>query len=570
MIRAIGLLLLVALLAGCIANSSSSGSDDNDNPPPAQGIEIAPAEATVAAGATQQFTATADDGSDVTWQVNGVPGGNGELGTISAAGLYTAPPLPPPGGSVTIKAISRADTSLTGRASARIRYSNASLHGAYVFSWRGTVAGGPFGAIGRFEADGDGGIDAGNEDANLPDGVVLNVPFNGSYEIDADGTGQAVFVSSRGSVELRFVIGAGGRAEVIRVDAGAAAAGAIVPQTDASLQTIAGDYVFRLDGTGETGVRAGVVGRFTADDDGAVGAGIEDRNTGGAVARAVEFTGAYDLGDDGHGSLTLTSALGVSHYAFYAVSAEEMYLLRIDRANPLTGSALAQADADFADGDLSGDYVFYLLGDDGLNTIATAGLFNAGGDGNIGDAIFDRNDRGTVQQENAFTGVYAIDDSGRGAATFFSSGGRTELAFYMQSADHAVVLEADSAAVRSGEFIAQPGDDFTTAALDGAFTLASAGVENPLVGRLVFNGDGDIDDGVEVESAAGGTPQAIALDGSYTMEAAGRGALTLLTEGGGQQDYIIYVIDPARVLLLGGGPGAIPLAWLRQQWPPAE
>ncbi|HET6655499.1 MAG TPA: hypothetical protein VFH57_04570 [Gammaproteobacteria bacterium] len=569
MIRAIGSLLLVAVLAGCVANSSSPGNDDGDNPPPAQGVTVTPAEATVAAGATRQFTATADDGSDITWLVNGVGGGNSTLGTISSTGLYTAPALPPAGGTVTIKAVSEADASLTGSATVTLIWSNASLDGAYVFAWRGTVPGGPFGAIGRFIADGNGGIDAGREDVNLPDGVVLDAPFNGSYEVAADGTGQAVLVTSRGSIELRFVIGADGRARVIRVDNGASAAGTIVPQA-APIAALSDDYVFRIGGTTGAGVRVATAGRFTADADGDIGAGIEDRNHGGAVAHAVEFTGAYELDDDGHGSLALSSALGVSHYTFYAVSGDELLLLRSDPANPLTGSALIQADADFADSDLADDYVFYLLGDDGVNLVATAGLFNADGNGSIGDGIYDRNGGGTVQQANAFTGVYTIDDDGRGIATFFAAGGRTELAFYMQSPDHALVIETDAAAVRSGEFVAQPGDDFSTATLDGSFVFANVGVDNPLVGRLALNGDGDIKDGVEVMNAASGTPQAIALDGSYTMEAAGRGELVLLTEGGGRQDYIIYVIDPTRALLLGAGPGALPLAWLRQQWPAAQ
>ena len=55
-------------------------------------ITISPASATVAAGGTQQFTATVENASNtaVTWQVNGVTGGNATVGTISSSGLYTA------------------------------------------------------------------------------------------------------------------------------------------------------------------------------------------------------------------------------------------------------------------------------------------------------------------------------------------------------------------------------------------------------------------------------------------------------------------------------------------------
>ena len=38
---------------------------------------------------TQQFTATVPGGGAATWTVDGIAGGNGTVGTISSAGLYT-------------------------------------------------------------------------------------------------------------------------------------------------------------------------------------------------------------------------------------------------------------------------------------------------------------------------------------------------------------------------------------------------------------------------------------------------------------------------------------------------
>ena len=64
---------------------------------------------------TQQFTATITGATDtaVTWAVNGVAGGNSTVGTISAAGLYTAPQVPPTPNTVTITATSVAYTSIS-------------------------------------------------------------------------------------------------------------------------------------------------------------------------------------------------------------------------------------------------------------------------------------------------------------------------------------------------------------------------------------------------------------------------------------------------------------------------
>jgi hypothetical protein len=76
-------------------------------------VTLTPATAQVAAGRDQQFTASVANTSNtaVTWQVNGVSGGSAAAGTISATGKYTAPAQVPSPATITIKAISQADTS---------------------------------------------------------------------------------------------------------------------------------------------------------------------------------------------------------------------------------------------------------------------------------------------------------------------------------------------------------------------------------------------------------------------------------------------------------------------------
>jgi hypothetical protein len=72
---------------------------------------------------TQQFTATVQGSTDptVTWEVNGEPGGDPTIGTISAnnlGGLYTAPAVPPlPNPIVVIGAVPQADPTKIGTAS---------------------------------------------------------------------------------------------------------------------------------------------------------------------------------------------------------------------------------------------------------------------------------------------------------------------------------------------------------------------------------------------------------------------------------------------------------------------
>ena len=73
-------------------------------PPPS--ITISPRSATISVSSTVQFTATVTGlpNSRVTWEANGVNGGNSTVGTISTTGLYKSPATVP-SGSITITAL---------------------------------------------------------------------------------------------------------------------------------------------------------------------------------------------------------------------------------------------------------------------------------------------------------------------------------------------------------------------------------------------------------------------------------------------------------------------------------
>ncbi len=78
-------------------------------PPPNVTVTIQPTSATLFLGQTQQFqaTVTGDSNMNVTWEVSGITGGSSTVGTISASGLYTAPPILPSPASVTVTAVSQ-------------------------------------------------------------------------------------------------------------------------------------------------------------------------------------------------------------------------------------------------------------------------------------------------------------------------------------------------------------------------------------------------------------------------------------------------------------------------------
>jgi hypothetical protein len=107
------LLVTVIVLANCAGTVSSSNP-----PPPNVTVSIQPTSASLSLGQTEQFqaTVTGTSNTSVTWEVDGVSGGSAVTGTISTSGLYTAPAVMPASSSVTVAAVSQADSQASASA----------------------------------------------------------------------------------------------------------------------------------------------------------------------------------------------------------------------------------------------------------------------------------------------------------------------------------------------------------------------------------------------------------------------------------------------------------------------
>jgi hypothetical protein len=101
----------VTLTAYSNASNTSSSSVTILVTSSAISVWVAPTGATVSTDQSEQFAAIVSGTSNtaVTWQVNGITGGNATVGTISTAGLYTAPAAVPSGGTVAVTATSQAN-----------------------------------------------------------------------------------------------------------------------------------------------------------------------------------------------------------------------------------------------------------------------------------------------------------------------------------------------------------------------------------------------------------------------------------------------------------------------------
>src|ERR1700737_1457423 len=117
---------IVFIAWGCANVSSSFVANQT-----AQGIMISvtPANTSVPVSGTKRFTASVANTSNlaVTWQVNGVTGGETTHGTIDTTGLYTAPAAVPSPAAVTIAAISQAQPTKMATAQAVISTAPAAV-----------------------------------------------------------------------------------------------------------------------------------------------------------------------------------------------------------------------------------------------------------------------------------------------------------------------------------------------------------------------------------------------------------------------------------------------------------
>jgi HYDIN/CFA65/VesB family protein len=124
--------------------------------PPATSVSVSlsPTSASLQVGQSQQFSATVSGTTNtaVNWLVNGSLGGNSTVGTISSAGLYTAPSSVP-ANPVTVTAQSASNSTSSANAAVTITptvhivdlswtASTSAVAGYNIY--RGTVSGGPY------------------------------------------------------------------------------------------------------------------------------------------------------------------------------------------------------------------------------------------------------------------------------------------------------------------------------------------------------------------------------------------------------------------------------------------
>jgi hypothetical protein len=560
--------ILAALASLVVLTMSACGGGGNPPPPNNPMVTVSPATANVQEASQQQFTATVTNTNDtaVTWQVNGVTGGNATVGTITSAGLYTAPAAIPIPASVTITAFITDVPGISGTAIATItsvQFGLSSLKGNYVFSLSGVdSSGNSFYAVGAVTADGNGNITGGEEDLNdVTSGYLNATSITGSYTLGTDGRGVLSLNNSIGQFQFAFAMQALDNAVLNESDGSVVAATGNLETQGASVAAPNGNYAFGFSGSGLGCGAINSAGIFALSSGNILGP--QDLNCGGSIIQAQNMSGTYATTVDGLGRGTGSfrgSSRGSSNIIYYVVSPNRFRFLCPDPATFFLGTADLQTQSSFAASDFNGSYVINTSANTSAGVSYTLIQINASG-GNVSSGYYDVNDTGNVGQAS-LSGAYSLSSNGYVKGTWNVNSVGLPFGLYLSSPASGYYVDERTSAVGGGNISAQTGSVTSNSAWAGSYAtkqfgyfltngVINSGNASAISGQLSADGNGVLAGTLDINDPSGILPPQT-LQGSYTVgtTAPGRFTAQITTPQEGTRNYVGYILDSGRVLLL--------------------
>jgi hypothetical protein len=552
----------VTVTATSQADPSKSASATVTVLPPVA-VSVSPSSAKVVIGAKQQFTAsvTGTTNTAVKWSLSGAGCSGPTCGTITVAGLYTAPATIPNPPTVIVTATSEANPSKSATAIVTVEA-------------RGLIDVLPSNAL----------VTAGGQlQFSAQDGGALAASGSSALAVTwkLSGTGcvgsQCGVITSTGLFTAPAVPPVPATILVTAVS-GAKSGSATVTIVPSNQSKLLGQYVFLFRGFDSSGVYQ-AAGSFTADGSGNVLNGLEDVNRLSGPITNLPFTGTYTISADNRGTITITTASGSSTFTFSLnPSGDRARFIEFDNSG-IRGSGVikAQTLAKFSDSSFSGSYALSLSGADfASGRIAGLGAIFADGSGTIAGSTLDVNDAGSaLAPVNNFPGAYTIAANGRGTASLrvpLLGGATFHFSVYVVSSHEAFWLSTDpvgaSSPMLSGDALQQSSSPFSESSLQGSSVFTQSGLANGsadvAIGQLSFDGTGAISGQLD-ENNGGAITTAAVLAGSYTTQSNGRALLNLINvKTQAVTSFVAYLIAPNSAFLLSMEP-AVKIGALQPQ-----
>jgi hypothetical protein len=480
------------------------------------------------------------------WSVSGTG-----TGTISSSGLYTAPATVPPNNVVTITAAAQAQTTLT--ATATITITPATAINAVV-------------CLGSTQTS----------SLTVASGMSLactatsssNTPIPVFWQVNGKANGNAILgqMSTQGVYVAPLVPPAGGTITITAVSQAVSTQTLSVPVTVTfGNGVLKGSYAFSTSGklTATNGFFARA-GSFVADGNGGLTGGLEDVSPQpmGITQKPISFSGSYSIGPDGRGTMQFCEpstssvcATPQTQFRFVVFSPQEAQIIDFQTGSVANGEIVLQPDNSvFNTGSLIGTYTFSFSGFSSATTEeSVVGEFVADGAGKITSGELDINAGGVLTSQAAITsGTYSVSANGRGTATLVTSGATFNLAFYMVSASRAKFIETDVLPILAGDsFKQQLIVPWGPNSLNGNVVFETAGTTVPGrvfvadVGAFATDGIATITGGSGLlDQNIGGTVTSTPFGGTYTVDTAGRGTITIPSH-----TYVIYMTSVGNAVL---------------------
>ena len=301
------------------------------------------------------------------------PDGRGSLGVTNSSGTTTYSIVL---SSTTEGAIGQTDVDVTASGSFQRQntaaFTDKALAGGYVFDFKGVEVTGttvsPASIVGRFDADGAGGVGNGLFDSNVAGTLSgqQSFPAGAFYQFDPN-TGGSTF--GRGTAKIAgqdfaFYAVDATRVKFIGTGFPSAFAGDAFAQQNIAfnLGSLNGGFAFLISGLSTTG-SIGTAGRFTADGAGNLTGVVVDENNNGVITLLPNgtVTGTYTVDNNqlGGGTLTWTDTkAGTFSFIFYLISATQGVFQETDSKLVSDGLFSAQTTNPISAASLAGDYVF--------------------------------------------------------------------------------------------------------------------------------------------------------------------------------------------------------------------
>jgi hypothetical protein len=476
-------------------------------------------------------------------------------------------------------------------------YSASTLAGTYAFEMSGQDQGGFFARIGSFAANGAGGITGGVLDlsSGIVPGVATVTITSGTYMIGTNGKGTLSLVDSAGeTIGLSIVMTSTTAGLITETDGTATASGNFTVQdatTFASVpNNLTGPYVFDVSGVDPNGAGESFVGQFTANGAGGITTGVVDVNDDFTASGPLPVTGTFAADATygstfGRGTATLILNGTTVNFAFYAVGAGRIRMLRTNFPATSVGDAVAQTGTiPTATSGLTGSFAFILAGSSLSGSDVRAGRVSLSS-GTVSNVQLDDDDSSASGSGNSnhtaipagtiSAATYTIDPSGdgRGTLTFTdSSAGTFSFIFYLSSPTQAVIQDVSTGSgtlpiiTADGSMQMQTGNPFSTAGEAGNWAFNWSGesingttgilAEEDFVGQYTQTTSGSISGGVDfTELSANSVVTGAAMSG--TMAVVGDGTLrntysiTLATSPSSTLNFAAYLVDANTIFVVG-------------------